>query len=101
MLTISDRLDWGKIEVLTDSKLHEMWRIPAHVSPTRQYASPEVQRAAREIAGLCPTEEQGGRRSTQPQVFYKGVGWGQIGLNSDPQEGGRAFQDKHGVGDVA
>eukprot|EP00969_Alexandrium_andersonii_P361692 15458103-Alexandrium_andersonii.AAC.1 len=89
--------------------MHKLWRIPVHVAPTHMYASPEVQRAAREIAGPCPTEEQGGRWSTQPQVFYKGVGWEQIGLilsemrcgNSDPQEGGRALQGRRGEDDVA
>eukprot|EP00969_Alexandrium_andersonii_P288361 12747439-Alexandrium_andersonii.AAC.1 len=45
-----------------------------------KYCSPEVQRAACEINGPCPTEAQGGRWSEKPPVLYKGVGWEQIGL---------------------
>eukprot|EP00975_Prorocentrum_lima_P026353 5539450-Prorocentrum_lima.AAC.1 len=60
------------------------------------YADPEVQREARNIKGACPTHEQGGPQSERPQVFYKGVGWEQMGLilsemkcrNSNVAEGG-------------
>eukprot|EP00969_Alexandrium_andersonii_P181799 8034188-Alexandrium_andersonii.AAC.1 len=31
-LTISDRLDWGKIEVLSDTKTCKLWRIPVYMS---------------------------------------------------------------------
>eukprot|EP00969_Alexandrium_andersonii_P009097 398716-Alexandrium_andersonii.AAC.1 len=48
-LTISDRLDRGKIEVLSDTKTHKLWRIPVNMPAFHTYANPEVQRAAREI----------------------------------------------------
>eukprot|EP00969_Alexandrium_andersonii_P051267 2252391-Alexandrium_andersonii.AAC.1 len=66
-LAISDRLSWGKIEVLSDSKTRKLWRVPVFVAPRHQFGSPEVQRAAREIVGPEPTEAQGGRYSQQPQ----------------------------------
>eukprot|EP00969_Alexandrium_andersonii_P139886 6188711-Alexandrium_andersonii.AAC.1 len=77
--------------------------------PDHPYADPDGQREARSITAACPTEEQGGYASESPQVFYKGVGWEQMGLilsemrcrNSDPAEGGRALLDKRGHPDVA
>eukprot|EP00969_Alexandrium_andersonii_P070397 3107044-Alexandrium_andersonii.AAC.1 len=73
------------------------------------YADPEVQRQARAVVGPFPEDDRGGRNSTLPQVFYKGVGWEQMGLilsemrcrNSDPADGGRALQDKRGNTDIA
>eukprot|EP00969_Alexandrium_andersonii_P145340 6428290-Alexandrium_andersonii.AAC.1 len=74
-----------------------------------KYADPEVQRKARSISGPFPSQEEGGRWSETPQVFYKGVGWEQLGLilsemrcrDSNPAEGGRALNKANGDPDIA
>eukprot|EP00969_Alexandrium_andersonii_P205699 9089070-Alexandrium_andersonii.AAC.1 len=60
-LTISDRLNWGKIEVVTDTRTCKLWRIPVFMPEGHKYADPEVQRKARSISGPFPDESEGGR----------------------------------------
>eukprot|EP00969_Alexandrium_andersonii_P213054 9408731-Alexandrium_andersonii.AAC.1 len=78
------------------------------MGPLNPFSNLQAQREARRITGPQPTEEQGGRCSRKPQIFFQGIGWGQVGLvlselkcrNSDPSEGGRALSSR-GKADVA
>eukprot|EP00969_Alexandrium_andersonii_P284608 12581873-Alexandrium_andersonii.AAC.1 len=40
-LTISDRLNWGKIAVVEDSRTCKLWRIPVFMPEGHKYADPE------------------------------------------------------------